>query len=192
MEIWKSITGYEGLYQVSNLGNVKSLERQHRSGFNGNGITKRKERLLKKVKDKDGYLCVSLSKESKVKTMKVHRLVALAFVPNPDNKNQVNHKDALKYNNIYSNLEWNTNKENINHAILKGLIKRNPNIESNRLNGMKTAKRIKAFCCLSNKLVWECQSITSASIKYNIDKRSIQRNLKGENKKVKGLYFKSY
>ena len=79
-EIWKDILGYEGLYQVSNFGRVKSTK------FG-------KERILKLTKDKDGYLIVNLYKNNKSKTLKVHRLVAEVFLPNPYNLPQVNHKD---------------------------------------------------------------------------------------------------
>lgn len=92
-EIWKDIIGYEGLYQVSDLGRVKSF-------YNGD------ERVLLVNKDNKGYLKVGLWKDSKMKTCKVHRLVAQAFLPNPDGLPCVNHKDECKTNNIVSNLEY--------------------------------------------------------------------------------------
>lgn len=102
-EIWKDIEGYEKLYQVSNLGRVKSLK------FG-------KERILKAIKGKDGYLRISFCKERKIKTFLVHRLVAFAFIPNPDNLPQVNHLDENKQNNISSNLEFCDAKYNINYG----------------------------------------------------------------------------
>ena len=107
-EIWKDIEGYEGLYQISNLGRVKSLN-YHRSG---------KEGILKPKQDKYGYLVVCLSKNNKHKYMTVHRLVAKSFCnnDNPQEKNQVNHIDENKQNNVYTNLEWCTPKENMNHG----------------------------------------------------------------------------
>lgn len=95
-EIWRNIEGYECLYQVSNLGRVKSL---------GNDKT-RKEKILRQIKDKDGYLQVILCKEGKKKCFKVHRLVANAFIPNPNNYPTVNHNNEIKTDNRVSNLCW--------------------------------------------------------------------------------------
>lgn len=102
-EIWKDIEGYEGLYQVSNLGKVKSLN------YNQSG----KEKVLKACKSK-GYYYVILCKDSKQKNCSVHRLVANAFIPNPDNLPQVNHIDEDKTNNACFNLEWCERKYNMN------------------------------------------------------------------------------
>lgn len=111
-EIWKDIAGYEGLYQVSNLGNVRSLER-----YNVNvGEYQQRTRLLKQVSDKRGYKTVTLIKRKNRKTTTVHRLVAGAFLPNPDNLPQVNHKDENKKNNTVQNLEWCENNYNYNYG----------------------------------------------------------------------------
>ena len=104
MEIWKDIEGYEGLYQVSSLGRVKRLYKND------------KEKILKLMSDRYGYLRVNLYKEGKRKQSKVHRLVAKAFIPNLDNKSQVNHRDEDKTKNRVENLEWATSKENSNHG----------------------------------------------------------------------------
>lgn len=110
MEIWKPIKDYEGLYQVSNLGRVKSLERIDSLGH------KRKEKIFKPRKDKYGYLRVSLWKDGKGKMVSIHRLVAIHFIPNPDNLPEVNHKDENKENNTLSNLEWCDRKYNNNYG----------------------------------------------------------------------------
>ena len=107
MEIYKDVEGYEGLYQVSNLGNVKSL---------GNDKTrKEKIRILTKNK-KNGYLFLILSKEGKHKRYYIHRLVAQAFIDNPNNLPEVNHKDEDKTNNHVTNLEFCDRKYNVNYG----------------------------------------------------------------------------
>lgn len=120
-EIWKDIAGYEGLYQVSNLGRVKSFERRWRTGKNNNIKRKHKEMIISKSKQIKSYHVVTLYKNN-IQTQKgVHRLVAKAFIPNPENKPQVNHKDGNKLNNHINNLEWVTIKENMRHAAINGL-----------------------------------------------------------------------
>lgn len=96
MEVWKQIKGYEGLYEVSNLGRVKSL-------CAGRWRT---EMIRKPVKDKDGYLTISLKKNGKYSNFKIHRLVALSFIPLVAGLDQINHKDEDKTNNCVENLEW--------------------------------------------------------------------------------------
>ena len=120
MEIWKDIKGYEGYYQVSNLGRVKSLDRV--ATYSDKKVHHLKGRVLKPMVTKHGYEIVDLRKDRKRKTSKVHRLVAIAFLDNPKNKPQVNHIDGVKLNNNLNNLEWVTNAENIRHAYKKGLI----------------------------------------------------------------------
>jgi len=117
-EIWKEIENFKA-YEVSNLGNVRSIERlvNHPSG----GKAIRRSVMLKKLPDKDGYLKVNLKVNKKTNTRTVHRLVASAFIPNPKNKPQVNHIDGVKNNNIVENLEWNTLSENRTHAYNTGL-----------------------------------------------------------------------
>lgn len=102
-EVWRDVKGYEGRYQVSSMGRVKSLK------WN-------KERFLKPSRDKDGYLLVTLCAGGKRKTLKVHRLVCEAFHKNTDNKPQVNHINEDKADNRACNLEWCTCKQNINHG----------------------------------------------------------------------------
>jgi len=117
-EIWKDIVGYEGMYQVSNRKRVKSLSRIVKR--NDGKIRTISERILKQSVA-NGYLNVGLSKNAKLKTYTVHRLVAIAFIPNPDNLPMINHLDGDKTNNYVSNLEWCTGRENSLHAIRNGL-----------------------------------------------------------------------
>jgi hypothetical protein len=109
-EIWKDIEGFEGLYQVSNLGRVKSFDTTDKLG------RIRKGRVLKPHRHPQGYLLVTLCKNGKHKNHKTHRVVAQAFIPNPENKPEVNHIDENKTNNNVNNLEWSTRKENLNHG----------------------------------------------------------------------------
>lgn len=122
-QVWKDIIGYEGLYQISNFGNV---------------INVKTKKPLKGKKDKKGYLCVVLYSNGKRKEHKRHRLVALNFIPNPFNKPEVNHKDGDKANNYVDNLEWATTKENINHAVQHNLINDRKG-ESHNLSKLKNA-----------------------------------------------------
>lgn len=111
MEIWKPIKGYEGLYEISNLGNVKCVEHKCKGRF-GNLRTV-KEHMMKCVLNKtNGYYYVSLSKGDRGKTFAVHRLVANAFIPNPNNLQILNHIDENKQNNVIDNLEWCTSLYN--------------------------------------------------------------------------------
>jgi hypothetical protein len=110
-EIWKSVSGYEGRYEVSSNGKVKSVERYKND--RGRNI-KVEEKLLCQQKTRDGYLQVYLSKNGVTKGLRVHRLVALAFIPNPNKKQEVNHINEIKTDNRVCNLEWVTRVENAN------------------------------------------------------------------------------
>lgn len=111
-ENWKDVAGYEGFYQVSNKGNVRSVERRDSRGC------RRRGRTLKPGHDGSGYPMVNLCKNGKQKTKKVHRLVAEAFLPNPESLSHVNHMDEVKDNNGLSNLEWCTHRYNMNYGTL--------------------------------------------------------------------------
>ena len=118
-ELWKPISGYEGIYEVSSLGRVRSLDRVV---VDYRGIEKSVGgKILKPGVTNKGYYIVSLNSVDKRHTLTVHRLVANAFVPNLDNKPQVNHINGIKTDNRICNLEWLTNEENMKHAINNGL-----------------------------------------------------------------------
>ena len=118
-EEWKDIKGFEGCYQVSNFGQVKSLPQKRR-------WHQRKPYLLSANIVKNGYCLAHLYIQYQRKAIPIHRLVALAFIPNPSNKPQVNHKDGNKQNNKVDNLEWVTKAENGKHAFRNGFLKLPP------------------------------------------------------------------
>lgn len=145
MEIFKDIPGYEGLYQVSNLGNVKSLKRPGA-----------KEKLLKGEIDQDGYIRITLTKNGKTKKYKAHRLVMMAFNNTNDYSLQVNHIDGNKKNNKLENLEWCTASYNTRHSYINNL---------NKTKGFKTI--------IKNKLTGEekeYRSMRDASIDMGYNK----------------------
>jgi len=119
-ETWKDIEGYEGIYKISNTGNVKSLERIM---WNGQTYYTYKEKLLRKSINGNGYYTVRLSKDGMGKNYILNKLLAIAFIPNPHNLPIINHKDGDKLNIDLDNLEWTTYKDNNSHAIDNGLNK---------------------------------------------------------------------
>ncbi len=147
MEIWKTINGYEN-YQVSSLGRIRT-----------------KYRTLKNL-NKKGYSVICLCNNNVKKYFLIHRLVALHFIPNPENKPQVNHIDGNKLNNSIINLEWNTSKENINHSWENGLSKNN----SNRIKKVIESKSIRVKNIVTNEVF---NSIKDASIKSNYTEKSL-------------------
>lgn len=116
MEIWKETKQMGANYLISNFGNVKSISRYKN---NNGGLVFHNEMMIKKQVTKKGYNSVSMTINKKFSTFPVHRLVATAFIPNPENKPQVNHIDGNKLNNDVSNLEWCTNRENITHKNIR-------------------------------------------------------------------------
>lgn len=112
-ELWKDIGGYEGIYKVSNYGRIMSLERDVRRR---DGISFHFKQRIVKYKKARGYDCVGLSNENVIKYFRVHRLVAIAFIPNHENLPQINHKDENPHNNMVSNLEWCTASYNLNYG----------------------------------------------------------------------------
>lgn len=150
-EHWKDIKDYEGLYQISDYGRVKSLER-----FNRRNIMV-KEKNLRAGKNSEHYYIVVLSKNGKHETKKVHRLVAEAFIPNPENKPEVNHIKPVTKNkciNRIDNLEWNTSKENSQHSM-----KLNRNVNPPVMKGKANpySKQLKQYDLKGNLIkIWDC------------------------------------
>jgi len=171
-EVWKDIKGYEGRYQVSNIGRVKSLERTA-TVKNGSKRTVR-ERILKLPQNNKGYLLVSLCNSSgKIKRFLVHRLVCEAFHENPNNKPCVNHIDEDKTNNEVSNLEWCTYKENNNF-------------------GTRTARTYKPVgqYTLEGKLIKIWQSTMEVERQLGFDQGFISKAARGKRKTAYGYVWK--
>lgn len=180
-EIWKDVVGYEGLYQVSNLGNVRGLpivtnfgERKKKHGL----------RLLKPAESKRGYYIVTLFKDGKGKTIPIHRLIADTFIPNPENKPCVDHINTNKLDNRVENLRWVTYKENANNVLSlrhqSGAIKkrwRNGGFDDrNNLTYRKVAQFTK-----DGVFIREYESIVEAARALQIDESSIRKVCAGDN-----------
>ena len=175
-EEWKDIKGYEGLYQISNLGNVKRIK------FINNIVEKEKIKILKPINNT--YLQVALSKEGKVKVKNIHRLVAETFIPNPDRLPQVNHKDENKHNNNVDNLEWCSRIYNMNYGSVKDKISK-----SHRKENIKKRKPIVQYD-RNMHIIKEYSGICEAVKETNIDKSSIIKCCKNKQKTSGGYIWK--
>lgn len=160
LEQWKSIEEYKETYEISNFGRVKNIKTRN---------------VLKNRTDKDGYLDIALFKNGKRKRFKIHRLVAQAFIPNPKNLPQVNHMDEDKQNNRDTNLEWCTNKYNVNYGT-----NRNRAAE-------KMSKKIKII--YPDGTFHFCNSISRFSKENHLSKGDIWMVLNGVNKTYHGMKF---
>lgn len=199
-EIWKDVKGFENLYQVSNLGRVKSLDRQK---WNGKIFYNFKGRILKPVLDgRKNYLFVNLHKNKTRKQMNVHRLVAEAFIPNLDNLPCINHKNEIKTDNRAENLEWCTIAYNSNYGQGKKRMveSRNKNNDINELirKIKETKKKNKSYSyekaviqyTMNGDFIAEYSSATEAERKTGICRGGIQRCCIGRFKQAKGYIWK--
>lgn len=168
MEEWRDVKGYEGLYQISNLGTLKRLPRF----INTKHKTKsyQKEKIIKPYTTLKGYKRASLKNEEGARRILIHRLVAEAWIDNPHKKTQVNHIDGVKSNNNVSNLEWCTNQENAIHAFKSGL-RKSP--EGLNHGGSKfTKKDIIEIRSKSKNITYYCN-------KFSVSRQTIWKVQKG-------------
>ena len=177
-EIWKTIEGTDGRYEVSNTGKIRSL----------NYKRSRKIKELRPAPDPKGYMKTMILIDGRYKTVKLHRLVAEAFISNPDNRPQVNHKDGNKSNNSVGNLEWAYNIDNAHHAIDNGLF-----VNSYMATAAANEKRKKPVIAIGadgTQRVFD--SINEASRTLGVGRRHIQSILRGERHQTGGYTFESH
>ena len=173
MEQWKAIAGYDGQYEVSDLGRIKSLKYA-------------KEKILKPRKNLGGYLQVILHKDGNSKTITVHRLVATAFISNPGNLETVNHKDEVKTNNAVSNLEWMSREDNNNYGT------RNKRVSEARLNHPAFSNQVQMFNKQTGELLATFPSLMEAKRVTGIDKSHISACCLGKLKSAGGYIWKYF
>lgn len=182
-EVWKDIEEYEGLYQVSNTGKVKSLAKEWVCG-NKMSIRNKPETLLVlskegyQSKNSDQYLSVTLSKRGVSKKARVHILVATYFKPNPENKPEVNHLDADRTNNNDWNLEWSTRLENMQHANKMGLITRHKG-DKHHLYGRNGGDSISAKIVIDTNTGIFYGCVKEAAEANNINYSTLRNKLSG-------------
>lgn len=184
-EIWKDVKGYEGLYQVSNYGRIKSL----------NYNNWKREEILKNKLHRDGYLKVTLGGKDKLKYCLVHRIVAEAFIPNPNNYPQVNHKDENKQNNNVNNLEWCTAKYNSNYGTHNERVskKQKGKIISQKVRDsvrLANSKVVGQFKIDTMELVNTYASTVEAATAMGVSPSSIRNNCRGDSKTACGYIFR--
>ena len=182
MENWKDIKGYEGKYQVSDCGKIKSLARD-KFLPNGTFHSHLEEKILVQRINRYGYPCVHLYKNRKMKNMVVHRLVAMAFLPNPENKPQINHRDEVKNNNVVENLEWcEASYNNIYGTRIERMLQ---NRKSYKLGDSPSAKPV--FCEELNK-TFDCAKRVEEEL--GIWGTSIGKACRGERNTAGGFHWR--
>lgn len=173
MEVWKAVKGYEGLYEASTEGRVRSLDRKVNTNirFNDNRIVK--GRVLKPHIKQNGYYVVSLCKNGTIAEVSVHRLIAETFIPNPKQVRVVNHKNGIKTDNRVDNLEWMTYKENHWHARETGLLTEIGRYQCKRVRCVETGQEFDSAVEAADWLL----SISCPRVKAK-DRRTIGKNIR--------------
>jgi hypothetical protein len=182
-EVWKDVAGYSGLYQISNLGRVKSTEKLHRIG-NG-AYQPRPERIRVPRLNTDGYYKLMLSKDGVKKMYAIHRLIAMAFIPNPESKPCINHKNGVKTDNRIENLEWCTYSENNFHKYRVLGYKDVKPVGKDHWKSMPVARLNE-----HGETIETFDSITDAARKYGLSLGNLSRACKGIYKTSGGFKWK--
>ena len=187
-ELWRDIEGYTGLYQVSSLGNVKSLKREFRSGKDYKIEKNYPEHFLKIRTYKTGYKYVGLSKDGDVKKFKVHRLVAKAFIVNPDNLPCVDHINGERGDNRVSNLRWSTASDNMRNPHTNEAIRKS---KLGNLNPMKKKQRpVLQIDPRTGTVLCEFAGCKDASIQLGLDSGVLSRCCRSNSRRYKGFIYK--
>jgi hypothetical protein len=174
-EIWKAIKGFEGFYEINSLGQVRNA----------------KNNYLRKPKiNRLGYLTIVLCKEGIGKTAFIHRLIAEAFIPNPESKKEVNHINGCKLDNSIKNLEWCTRHENMRHASKVGLLDGRAKPYSIKSKLLHPARKIVYQFTKDDQFIKEWPSVNQASRELNIKAENIALCARGGAKSAKGFVWK--
>lgn len=191
MEEWRDIVGYQG-YQVSNLGRVKSLYRIINWNYPaGQRLRTIPEKIKSQTTTPDGYKRTNITNNDGVQvSKKIHRFVAIAFIPNPENKKYVNHKNGVKHDNRVENLEWVTSSENIKHAYATGL--KNISKEQRERIGRIGKQRQKSIHQYNSNglLIASFKSVSNAVTILGISQSCISRVLLGQRSHTHGFKFR--
>ena len=182
-EEWRDIQGYEGLYQVSNLGRVRSCDRHTWAGWRGEKALV-KGRVRKPSITRQGYYQVDLLVDGHRKSLKVHRLVAIAFIPNPNNYPYINHKDENPLNNKVDNLEWCTQKYNVNYGTSR------QRLSKSLRNNSNAPRKATVQLSLNGEVLARYSSISEAARQTGISQAMISYCCLGRYKTAKGFIFR--
>lgn len=187
-EIWKDIDEYQGLYQVSNLGRIKSLERTFYSGKEYHIRKTYPEQTLVNRRYKTGYLYVGLCKDGVVRKFKVHRLVAQAFIPNTDNKPYIDHINSIRDDNRVENLRWVDSTENMNNPHTQERISISKVGERNPMK--QKQKPVIQIDPNTGHIVKEYAGCKSAARELGLDSGVLSKCCRSNTRKYKGYIFK--